>query len=550
LIKELDENLKWMKMKAKFLILILMAISYCGWSQVEKTVDSKITGVTVFLNKAQVTRQIKTRVDVGKSNLILFGLTSQLDPQSIQVSGKGNFVILGINHEQNYLNDLNMPKSVKVLKDSLELLQRQLITEQSLKEITNKEEQLLLTNQKIGGNNQNLTVNELKAMADFYRTRLNDILTLRIKQDEKIKKLNERISKINSQLNEQNDLLRRNTSQIIISVSAESVSSAELEVSYVVSNAGWNAVYDIRAINTKSPLQLNYKANVFQRTGEDWNNVKLKLSTANPSQRGNKPELNPWYLNFYNPIVYSPKRYQKENTAPAARMVTSEKAKEEAELAEVQALSDYVVTSQTSINVEFEIGLPYTISSSPKPVIVDIQKMDVKAEYNYAVAPKLDTDAFLIAKATGWEDLNLLPGESNIFFEGTFVGKSYIDPRNTQDTLSFSLGRDKRIVVKRENVKELTSRNIIGSSKKESFTWEITVRNNKAESINIIVEDQVPVSQNSQIEVNPIDTGGAEFNKQTGKLKWTLGLIPSAIRKVHFKFEVKYPKDKIIDVLN
>ncbi|MBK7651041.1 MAG: DUF4140 domain-containing protein [Flammeovirgaceae bacterium] len=126
-------------------------------------------------------------MEAGRTNIIIAGLTAQLDPQSIQVKGKGNFVILGISHQQNFLNEFNMPKGLKSLKDSLSTMQRQGLLEQSQKEILNKEEQMLLSNQKIGGTNQNLTVAELKAMADFYRSRLGDIVSLRMKQDEKIK---------------------------------------------------------------------------------------------------------------------------------------------------------------------------------------------------------------------------------------------------------------------------------------------------------------------------------------------------------------------------
>ncbi len=290
-------------MKNQLVSTALVVSSLMAVGQPDKPIDSKITDVTVFLNKAQVTREGKTRIESGKTNLIVTGLTSMLDPESIQVSGKGNFVILGISHQQNFLNEFNMPKSLKALKDSLETLQRQVILEQSQKEILNKEEQMLLSNQKIGGTNQNLTVAELKAMADFYRSRLGDIVTTRMKQDEKIKKINERIVKLNAQVNNQNELYRRNTSEIVVSVSADAATSADLQIKYVVANAGWNAIYDLRAINTKNPVQLSYKANVFQSTGEEWKNVKLKLSTANPNQSGLKPELYSWYLDFYNPIV-------------------------------------------------------------------------------------------------------------------------------------------------------------------------------------------------------------------------------------------------------
>lgn len=533
-------------MKNQLISSALLLSSVMTFAQ-QKVVDSKITEVTVFLNKAQVTREVKTRIEAGKTNLVVTGLTAQLDPESIQVSGKGNFVILGISHQQNFLNEFDLPKPVKSLKDSIEWLQRQLILEQSQKEILGKEEQMLLSNQKIGGTSQNLTAAELKAMADFYRTRLSDIVSSRMKQDEKIKKINERLTRLNAQLNEQNELYRRNTSEIVVNVSAETSTAVELTVNYVVASAGWNAVYDLRAINTKNPVQLAYKANVFQSTGEEWKNVKLTLSTANPNQSGLKPELYSWYLDFYQPVVYDRTRVRSAAGAPAAYKAEAREAEDMAPSA--VSVADYVTTVQTTLNTEFEISLPYTVSSSARPTVVDIRNYEMKADYIYSVAPKLDADAFLMARAIGWEEFNLLPGEANIFFEGTFVGKSLIDPNSIRDTLAISLGRDKRVVVKREKLKDLTSRSMMGASRKESYAWEISVRNTKTEGIKIMVEDQVPVSQNSQIEVTVLDAGGASYYKQSGKLMWTIDLKPNDTRKVIYKFEVKYPKDKVVSGL-
>jgi uncharacterized protein (TIGR02231 family) len=494
---------------------------------------------------------VKTRIEAGKTTLILTGLTSQLDQQSIQVAGKGNFIILGIANRQNYLSDLNTPKSLRLLRDSLELSQKQVLLEQGQKEILNKEEQMLLSNQKIGGTNQNLTVAELKAMADFYRARLSDIVTSRMKQDDKIKKLNERIAKIQRQIHEQNELYSRNTSEIVVSLSADAATVVDLDVQYIVANAGWYPVYDLRAINTKSPVQLSYKANVTQGTGEEWKNVKLKLSTANPNEGGLKPELYPWYLNIDQPVY---KKYKGDagsvvmRSAPA--MVSEDMKMEEAEIEKnATSTADYVSTIQTSLNTEFDISLPYTVSSSNKPTLVDIRNHELKADYQYAVAPKLDGDAFLLARVTGWEEFSLLPGEANVFFEGTFVAKSFIDPNNIRDTLSVSLGRDKRIVVKREKLKDLTTRKSIGANQRETYAYEISVRNTKTEAIKITVEDQLPVSQNSQIEITATDVANAKYNKDTGKIVWEMSLQPNETKKVVYKFEVKYPKDKIISGL-
>jgi uncharacterized protein (TIGR02231 family) len=542
-------------MKNELLATALSVSALVAMGQTDKPVDSKITNVTVFLNKAQVTREISTRLEAGKTNLIIKGLTSQLDPQSVQVSGKGSFVILGISHQQNYLNEFNIPKGLKVLKDSVESLQKQLSLEQSQKEILNKEEQMLLSNQKIGGANQNLTVAELKGMADFYRSRLGDIVTSRMRQDDKIKKLNERINKLNTQINSENELYARNTSEIVVSVSAEVATNIDLDVNYVVANAGWYPVYDLRAMNTKSPVQLSYKANVFQNTGEQWKNVKLKLSTANPNQSGLKPELSAWYLDIYQPYVanYDKKEMARGSVNRSAAPVMME-SKIEADMAMEEApapksVADYVSTIQTSLNTEFTISLPYSVLSAAKPTVVDIRNYEMKSDYTYSVAPKLDNDAFLMARAIGWEEFSLLPGEANIFFEGTFVGKTYIDPNNIKDTLSVSLGRDKRIVVKREKMKDLTSRNFIGSTKKESYAYEVSVRNTKTENIKIVVEDQIPVTQNTQIEVTLQEIGGAKYDKVKGKLVWELELKPNETRKLLYKFEVKYPKDKQISGL-
>lgn len=540
-------------MTNQLLTSALVVSSLVAVAQPDKPVDSRITDVTVFLSKAQISRVVKTKVDAGKTNLIVTGLSSQLDPQSVQVSGKGGIIILGTSHRQNFLSEFNLPKPIRILKDSLETLQRQLTLEQSQKEILNKEEQMLLSNQKIGGTNQNLTVAELKAMADFYRTRLGDIVSTRMKQDEKIKKLNERIAKLNKQINSENELYRRNTSELVVSVSSEATTNVELQVRYVVANAGWSPVYDLRAVDTKNPVQLSYKANVFQSTGEEWSNVKLKLSTANPNLSGQKPELYSWYLDFYYPIERSLQGRVAGVRVNAPAPVSMKMEKKAAEMADeeliAQSVSDYTSTIQTALNTEFDIALPYTVASSAKPVVVDIRNYDMKADYIYSVAPKLDVDAFLMARATGWEEFNLLPGEANIFFEGTFVGKSFIDPNNIKDTLAVSLGRDKRIVVKREKLKDLTSKNFTGSSRKESYTWEISVRNTKTDAVKIIVEDQVPVSQNTQIEVTTVDLGGAKYNKGTGKLTWELELKPNETRKLVYKFEVKYPKDKQVSGL-
>lgn len=527
-------------------VVVMLTMAFSATAQTDVAVDSEIKQVTVFLSRAQVVREIKARIAAGESNLVLGGLTAELDPQSIQVSGTGNTVIMGIQHNQNYLDEANLPAKLKVLQDSLEYYVARLTEEQNQKAILEKEEQLMEANQKIGGTQQNLTVAELKAMADFFRSRMSDIGIAKIKTDKKIKETNEKVAKLKRQISEQRGFLARNTSEIVISVSSKAATSATLQVSYIVSNAGWYPVYDLRATDTKSPVELNYKANVFQQTGEAWENVKLRLSTANPALGGKKPELYTWFVDFPRPMplagraagvmIRGNKSIRQEADAPA----------EIEEVYDLESVSNYVSIIQTSLNTEFDISLPYTVASTPKPTVVDVARHQVEAVYQYATTPKLDGDAFLLAKATGWEEYSLLPGEANVFFEGTFVGKSFIDPNNIKDTLAFSLGRDKRIVIQREKVKDFSSRRTIGSNQRDRYTWEISVRNTRSEPVKITVEDHVPVSQNSQIEVTVDNTGGAKYTAENGKLVWEVSLQPNETKKLRYGFEVKYPKDQVV----
>ena len=541
-------------MKKTSLSIFLIFIASLSIAQTEKPTDSKITSVTVFLSKAQVNRIVKTKAEAGKTTLVVEGLSPQLDPQSIQVGGKGRFTIMGTSHRLNYLNEFNKPKRLIVLQDSLTLLKNLVSMENSQKDVLNREEQMILSNQKISGTNQNLTVIELKSMADFFRSRLSELSFSKMKIDDKVRMLNEKSTKIQNQITEQRDVYNRNTSEILVTVQADAPTSVDLDLNYVVMNAGWAPVYDLRAVDTKSPIQLAYKASVFQSTGEEWKDVHIVLSTANTNLGGLKPELAAWYLEFYQPVARA--YYKSDNKSKSAPMAMRSSAtgdvseeKDLEVLPTAQGLADFTTTVETSLNVEFDISIPQTVSSSSKPTVVDVKSSSVNAAYEYAVAPKLDLDAFLLAKVTGWEELNLLPGEANIFFEGTFVGKTFIDPNNIRDTLSVSMGRDKRIVVKREKAKGLNTRKVIGTNEKQESTWEITVRNTKSDVVKIVVEDQMPVSRNNQIEVTVIDLGGAKQDINSGKLTWKLNLKPTENKKLIYKFEVKYPKDRRVNGL-
>jgi hypothetical protein len=211
-------------------------------------------------------------------------------------------------------------------------------------------------------------------------------------------------------------------------------------------------------------------------------------------------------------------------------------------------LGDYVNVNDNRMDVVFDIDLPYDVPGNGKEQGVVLKEYKMSCGYQYYAAPGLDNDAYLLGQMPGWEKLNLLPGEANIMVEGTFIGKSYIDPNSTLDTLNLTLGRDKRIVVKKEKIADYSSVKFLGGNKKEVFTYQITVRNNKKEKIQLLLKDQYPISSSKDIEEELLENGGATVNKDTGILSWKLELAAGESRKFKVSYSIKYPKDKSLNI--
>lgn len=211
-------------------------------------------------------------------------------------------------------------------------------------------------------------------------------------------------------------------------------------------------------------------------------------------------------------------------------------------------LDDYISVADKELNIVFDIDLPYDVPTNGKAQTAILKEYEVPAFYKFYSAPKLDKDVFLLAEVPDWEKLNLLPGEANIIFEGTYIGKSFIDPSSTMDTLNLTMGRDKRVVVKKEKLVDYSSVKFLGSNKKQIFTYEITVKNNKKDSIDILTKDQYPVSQNKEVEVELLEYSGAANNEELGVLTWKLKLASGETKKLRVSYSVKYPKDKILNL--
>jgi len=565
-------NFSKRKMIKKIILgfVLSVSISVTAFSATEKNVRSKIESVTVFTSGAQIYRTSAITVNPGITTLVFDNLEPAIDERSIQASGNGSFVIMDVQHVIKYPelkqnSDLSQSpkniKQIKLLQDSLVMLGFDMEEITTKQDALNTEKNTLLNNRIIKGETKKDTLNLLKEALTFLREKLGNINSelLKLKKEQyvmgikKQRMQNDLALLQNYNVNIGAVVKDETNYQIVVTVSSDAMATGSVNINYLLQGAGWTPSYDLRAKGTGSNMQLTYKAQVFQNTGVDWNDVKLTLSTANPNQSNVKPVLNTWWLSFYNPYQY---RYPASSAgagsanAPSAvqklSYVSDDAKAEEKQEAVSQTIADYTAAEDNITNVEYEIKLPYTVPNDGKTHFVAIQTKDINAEFIHFAAPKVDKDAFLVAKITNWDALNLVAGNANIYFDGTFVGESYINPNNLTDTLDLTLGRDKNMVVTRVKQKDKTKEKIIGDEKVKTVTYEITVRNSKSSTSNFNLQDQIPVSQNKEVVVSLVESSGAEVDTNTGILNWKFNIKPKETKKITITYSISFPKDKLL----
>ncbi|MEN8811094.1 MAG: DUF4139 domain-containing protein, partial [Flavobacteriales bacterium] len=353
---------------------------------------------------------------------------------------------------------------------------------------------------------------------------------------------------------------RKPIHQIEVTVKANKALAGTMTVSYFVSNASWSPSYDIRVKNSSSPVELTMKGTVYQNTGESWDNVKLTLSTNNPYKNKIKPELSVWYINYYNPNIGY---YKDANVTPrrqdaTKRMVESLSLKEVAlnentdeyndnyAPAAVRS-TDYTVKTQTMANVEYKIDLRYSISADNKAHLVAVNQQEIAANYIHYLVPKYDKESYLVAQLTDWEELDLLPSKANLYYEGSYIGESRINP-TANDTLYISLGNDRNIRIKRTKDKEKSREKVFSNRKETTVSYDLLVKNMSSSEYQIIVEDHLPVSQNKSIVVTVENKSRAHFNEKTGMMEWKFDLKPKGNKKLNYTYKVEYDNDKPLDL--
>jgi TonB-dependent SusC/RagA subfamily outer membrane receptor len=233
----------------------------------------------------------------------------------------------------------------------------------------------------------------------------------------------------------------------------------------------------------------------------------------------------------------------------AATSIYGSRASNGVILVTTKQMDDYTSITENQLNISFDIDIPYDILSNGKAHSVALKEIKIPATFKYYAAPRVEKEAFLLAEIVDYSKYNLLKGEANIIFEGMYVGKTTINPSQTSDTLNLSMGRDKKISISREKVADKSGTKFLSSKKEQTFTYDITVRNNKKEIAQLLLKDQYPLSPDKEIEIELLQSDGAKVNAEIGILTWDLDLKPNETKKFRISYRVKYPKEKVIDNL-
>jgi len=528
----------------KNLIILGLIILSCSLSAID--FPSEIKQVTVYQNNARVTREANITVSPGINKVVFGGLASAVNQQSLQVDISGPATLLSANMGLNYLTPVKVSARIKELRDSLSLVETTIKKTDALKMVYNGEEKLMQENIKLGSEEAGFTVPELKLLADFYRIRMKEIKNEQVQIDLLDNQLKKTKSKLQHQLNQLSSRDNQPSGEVHLSISSNLTTKITITYTYLVFQAGWFPVYDIRSRGPGEPINIVYKAQVHQHTGKDWDNIAMTISTRNPTADQNRPVLQPWYIDFKSPAIL----YESlESAAPRSRK--SEMLSNMAIIEDDEAMGSAPVYQvqevQGTMAVEYKIKNLQNVPADGDNHLMLLKEEKVPAIFTYHAVPKLSENVFLLAKIPDFGTLNLLPGNANLFNEGMYIGQSHLNPSVASDTMLLSLGKDQKISIERHLLDDFTSKQFIGQNVKIQRGYEIVIKNNKPKPVVIEIIDQLPISTNEDIEVELMKAGGAKYNGNYGRLIWREEIGNGELRKLQFSYTVKYPKGKNVD---
>ena len=538
---------------------------------VEEIRKAKLREAIVYTSGVQLRSSLSYNAIKGINEIIIEGISPSIDPQTIQVSATGNVVILDSKYSLFYpkaiVKDVSsessrIKRSIRLLNDSIESMGFDI---RDLKEQTSvyQQAQNMLRNNGVMKNQGKVSdsLELLQEAIELYTSKMSALNKKLISISKATKFSEKKLAKMNKRLNHLRNRLsnlgqtKSNTTpipRVTVSLISEGNVSGKINFSYLSANAGWSPLYDIRSESAEGKIFMNYKAQVYQNTELEWKNIKLRISTNNPYANKTKPELNPWYINYVNyrsQLSVSRNDNYKMKSSPQEAITNRGYALESIQEDEIALDADqFTKVVQQLIAAEFKINLPYSIASNGQKHMVLVQKSELKTNFKYYAVPKMDQSVYLVAEMLKVDELQLIPSKANIFFDGSYIGETYIDPTKMNDTLYLSLGKDPNISISRKLLSSRCKEKTIGDKIEKLQAYSIEIKNMKSSQIEVVIQDQIPITTNSDIVIDKINVGKGKLKERTGLIEWKVKLNPKDKKTFDFDYRIKFDKSKQINI--
>jgi uncharacterized protein (TIGR02231 family) len=541
----------------------------------KKSVESSVVAVTVFSDRAQITREATVTLDPGTWALQFEKIPTTLDANSLQISGTGSAVIVDLKYRTEYTLEVNdgrlrgLSERRQGLQDKLEevaIVLRNLERERAV--LDGMKDRVL--NARFDASNAVTDTRKWQEILDFYRQRLDKLDAEALSKTREKTRLDAEQRLIDQEMRQLGGTRRKEKRFIEAIIEVKSAGPVKLKLTYIALGPSWSPVYDVRADRDNKTVKLAAYAVVRQASEEDWRNVSLRLSTAKPFLGGNQPTLPAWYLREYTPppprpysrrMVDSEDRMKKAempsamSSAGAPAPAPAEAAPEPPELKAVEASVD-----EGQGATVFALDGKATVQNDNNPHRVFLFDREYGAQFQYSAVPKMAPYAFLKATVKNTNEAALLPGPMNIFVNGAYLATGQLPSVAAGEEFSVFLGVDESLSVQHRIVSRFKEADaMLSGNNRWTYRFLITVKNNRKTRETLTILDQFPLSTRNEIKVTPKEPllkkdrekEGAPQVRQwdSGILEWTFDLKPGEKIEIPVAFQIEYPRNMSVQGL-
>ena len=543
-------------MNFKIIIALLFVLNFNSiTAQNPIFTKAKVNSVNVYRQSAELQNTAIVSVPAGASEIVIGNISERIDQKSIQIGiNNKNVTILSSQFTNDYSADFKQDNTNPVIKkvnDSIKIVENLIIKSSIELDANNKSIELLDKNQTVLVGSNTSTVAQLTQLADWYTKKRIEVSTKIVSIKKDLETLQKSLVRLKSSLktNEQKEAEEFAKGVLVLKVTSKAAGSLKLDFSYLASNVSWNPLYEIKGDKISEPLQVTLKAAVQQNTGLDWKGVKLSLINGVSSRNNTAPVVQPWFLYGKSKEEIERDRITEVQGYAKAKAERPAASYSNVAEAEMSITSVGFTANSNQLNVSYDVDIPYDILTNGEDHIISLFQQEIPAQYEYFAAPRYSTDAFLLAKVKDFSKYGLLTAPANIIFENMYIGETTINPSQTEEEMNITLGNDRRISINKEDIKDKSGEKFLSSYREKTVTYDLVIRNNKKESINIEIKDGIPLSNNDAIKVELLESSGAKKNDETGILLWNLKISPSETKKLRVSYKVRYPKDFMINNL-